>query len=51
MQRTFTTTVNNQDCVRIEVYQGESPIAEENVKLGEVLLEGILAPKGEVWST
>jgi molecular chaperone DnaK len=46
--RLFTTTVDNQKYVRIEVCQGESPSFDENTKLGEVLLSGIRpAPRGE----
>ena len=49
VRRTFSTTVNNQAEVRIQVYQGESAIAANNTQLGEVLLTGLPpAPKGEV---
>eukprot|EP00462_Mataza_sp_D1_P025769 CAMPEP_0175145476 /NCGR_PEP_ID=MMETSP0087-20121206/14793_1 /TAXON_ID=136419 /ORGANISM="Unknown Unknown, Strain D1" /LENGTH=640 /DNA_ID=CAMNT_0016430229 /DNA_START=43 /DNA_END=1965 /DNA_ORIENTATION=- len=37
----FTTVYDNQDKVMIEVYQGERPMAENNVKLGGFDLEGI----------
>ncbi|MCB1198354.1 MAG: molecular chaperone DnaK [Bdellovibrionota bacterium] len=40
-KKTFTTVVNNQPSVRVQVYQGFSPIAEENELLGEFVLEGI----------
>ena len=47
--RLFTTTVDDQRYVRIEVCQGESPRFDENTKLGEVLLSGLRpAPRGEV---
>ena len=47
--RLFTTTVDDQKYVRIEVCQGESPRFDENTKLGEVLLSGLRpAPRGEV---
>jgi molecular chaperone DnaK len=47
--RMFTTTVDSQRYVRIQVSQGESPSFEENTKLGEVLLTNLRdAPRGEV---
>ncbi len=47
--RLFTTTVDNQKYVRIQVSQGESSKFEENTKLGEVLLTNIRdAPRGDV---
>lgn len=49
VRRTFSTTVHNQNCVRIQVFQGESTLVAHNTQLGEILLEGIPpAPKGEV---
>ena len=49
VRRTFSTTVHNQNCVRIQVFQGESSITAHNTQLGEILLEGIPpAPQGEV---
>ena len=49
VRRTFSTTVNNQAEVRIQVYQGESHIAANNTRLGDVFLKGLPpAPKGEV---
>ena len=49
VRRTFSTAVNNQSIVRIQVFQGESTKAEKNVKLGEVILDSIPpAPKGEI---
>ncbi len=47
--RIFTTYKDNQDTVRIKVYQGESMIAQENELLGEFTLSGFrVAPRGEV---
>jgi molecular chaperone DnaK len=47
--RLFTTTMDNQRYVRIQVCQGESPEFEKNTKLGEILLSGLReAPRGEV---
>lgn len=37
----YTTVHDNQNTVKIEVYQGENPIASKNVLLGEFTLEGI----------
>ncbi|NOZ86897.1 MAG: molecular chaperone DnaK [Deltaproteobacteria bacterium] len=37
----FETVENNQDFVRLSVFQGESPIASENRQLGEFFLEGL----------
>lgn len=49
VRRTFSTTVHNQTCVRIQIFQGESSITANNTPLGEVLLEGIApAPQGEI---
>ncbi|MFH1132765.1 MAG: Hsp70 family protein [Pseudomonadota bacterium] len=47
--RTFSTSQDNQQTVRIQVCQGESTSFEENQPLGELLLEGLRpAPRGEV---
>jgi molecular chaperone DnaK len=43
----FTTAADNQSTVEIKVYQGERPIAADNVALGSFLLTGIPpAPRG-----
>ena len=43
----FTTAADNQSSVEIKVYQGERPIAADNVSLGSFLLTGIPpAPRG-----
>ncbi|WP_159790786.1 Hsp70 family protein [Sodalinema gerasimenkoae] len=39
--RCYTTTEDGQTQVRIEVFQGESPLPQENFKVGEFVLEGI----------
>ncbi|NJK89846.1 MAG: molecular chaperone DnaK [Myxococcales bacterium] len=45
----FTTVRDNQDKVRIMVFQGESQRAEDNELLGEFILEGLRKrPRGEV---
>ena len=47
--RTFTTIRENQNSVKIVVFQGESPRAEENELLGEFVLSGLRnAPAGDV---
>ncbi len=43
----FTTAANNQPQVEIMIYQGERPMAADNVKLGQFVLDGIApAPRG-----
>jgi molecular chaperone DnaK len=45
--QTFTTPSDNQSTVEIKVFQGERPIASDNVALGSFLLTGIPpAPRG-----
>jgi molecular chaperone DnaK len=39
--QTFSTAVDNQPAVTVEVFQGERPMAEDNRKLGNFNLEGI----------
>ena len=47
--RSFTTASDNQERVRIRIYQGESNLAVENVLLGELEFSGFrVAPRGEV---
>ena len=44
----FSTAVDNQKALRIEVYLGESPIAGKNIHIGKVDLSGLPdAPRGE----
>jgi molecular chaperone DnaK len=48
--RAFTTTQDEQEKVRIRVYQGESREARENELLGEFEFSGFRrAPRGGVW--
>ena len=47
-RKIFTTVSDNQESVRIEVYQGGSPDVKENVLLGEFVLEGIRRAKAGV---
>ncbi len=45
--QTFTTAADNQSTVEIKVFQGERPIASDNVALGSFMLTGIPpAPRG-----
>jgi molecular chaperone DnaK len=47
--KVFTTTIDQQTVVKIQVFQGESRVASDNIKLGELELIGIRsAPRGEV---
>lgn len=46
-RQVFSTTVDNQETVRIRVFEGELRLTKDNNKLGEFLLSGIpVAPKG-----
>jgi len=48
-EKAFTTSVDDQTEVKIEVYQGESRMAVDNEKLGEFILHGLRpAARGEV---
>lgn len=40
-KKTYYTAVDNQNEVRIEVYEGNEIMAEDNTKIGDFLLEGI----------
>ncbi|MCO4769527.1 MAG: Hsp70 family protein [Deltaproteobacteria bacterium] len=45
----FTTSVDGQHEVKIEVFQGEARMASDNEKLGQFILEGLRpAPRGDV---
>lgn len=47
--QTFSTAVDNQKIVNIQLYIGERPVAQKNMKLAEVELKGLpAAPKGEM---
>ncbi len=47
--RSFTTSVDDQTEVRIEVYQGEGRMVTDNEKLGEFVLEGLRpAKRGDI---
>lgn len=47
--RTFATSRDEQDTVRIQIYEGTSRDVEENRFLGELVLEGLpIAPRGDV---
>ncbi len=43
----FYTLFPDQDTVRIQVYQGESPIAEQNTLLGEFLVQDLKPERSE----
>lgn len=46
-KQTFSTAVDNQTAVTVQVYQGERPMAQDNRLLGQFNLEGIPpAPRG-----
>ncbi|MEE2828070.1 MAG: molecular chaperone DnaK [Myxococcota bacterium] len=46
--KSFTTSVDEQVEVKIEVFQGESRMSMDNEKLGEFILEGLRpAPRGD----
>ena len=37
----FTTSRDNQEVVKVQVYQGESDLPEENLRIGEFKIEGL----------
>lgn len=41
-EQIFSTAVDNQTSVEIEIYQGERPMAKDNKLLGKFILDGIL---------
>lgn len=48
-QLSFTTSVDNQQDLRMRIFQGDAPVAQLNELLGEFTFSGIrLAPAGEV---
>lgn len=44
---TFSTTRDHQIQIKVEVLQGESPLASENLKLGELMIDVPRLPKHE----
>lgn len=44
----YTTTEDGQTQVLIEIFQGESPVPEENFKIGEFILQGIPIAKAGI---
>ena len=47
-ERLYTTTIDGQDAISIDIYQGERLIASDNTLIGEFILEGIeIANKGD----
>ncbi len=47
--RLFTTSVDYQETVRVQVYHGDEPTVDANEKLGEIELIGLRqAPRGQV---
>ena len=44
-KKTYYTAVDNQDEVRIEVFEGNKEMAEDNTKIGDFILKGV--PKGK----
>ncbi|WP_101775322.1 molecular chaperone HscC [Pasteurella oralis] len=46
--QTFSTVFDNQTQIRFEILQGESPLAKENLQLGEMSIQVPAKPAGEV---
>ncbi len=46
--RRYTTVEDNQTNVRIQIFQGESSVPEENFKIGQFILQGILPAKARI---
>jgi molecular chaperone DnaK len=45
----FETSLDNQKIVHVEVYQGESPLPEDNLRIGDFKIEGLApVPRGNV---
>ncbi|WP_455539146.1 Hsp70 family protein [Terrisporobacter sp.] len=44
-KKTYYTAVDNQDEVRIEVFEGNEEMAEDNTKIGDFILKGV--PRGK----
>jgi molecular chaperone DnaK len=45
----FTTSQDNQKIVHVEVYQGESPLPEDNLRIGDFKIEGLApVPRGNL---
>ncbi len=43
----FYTTVDNQSEVKVRIYQGEEPLAEDNIFIGDFLVKGLsMVPEG-----
>jgi molecular chaperone HscC len=44
----YCTAADNQDSINIEIYQGESPDADKNLLLGEMVIEVPPLPAGDI---
>ncbi len=44
----LTTITDNQQCVKVEIYQGENRLVKNNIKLGSIEVNVPKAPAGEV---
>ena len=48
VSKIYTTTYDNQESVEIKIYQGEAEEVDKNIKLGNIILKGIMpAPAQE----